>query len=306
MKNVSYLDLPNCRYLSNGTAELVVTAGVGPRILRYAFNGRENILGEVPEVSQRTALGVWKPWGGHRLWAAPESMPASYSIDDAPVQCESVGEREIHLRQDASEKTAHLEKNISVALDAEGTGATLHHKITNRNPWEIQIAPWALTIMNSGGAVILPQEPYRSHDEYLLPARPMVLWYFTDLSDRRFTIGGKYFCLQCDPALAAPQKIGIANKQGWAAYWNAHTLFVKQFTFDEKRNYPDYGCNNEAYTEGSFIELESLGPMQHVAPGESVEHQERWNLFQTAQSCDTAESSLDSVFSLIISGLKTI
>ena len=33
--------------LSNGTVELVLVTGIGPRIVRYAFVGGENALGEV-------------------------------------------------------------------------------------------------------------------------------------------------------------------------------------------------------------------------------------------------------------------
>ncbi len=44
--------------------------------------------------------------------------------------------------------------------------------------------------------------------------------------------------------------------------------------------YPDFGCNCETYTAGTFIELESLGPLEVVAPGESVQHLERWSLFE--------------------------
>ena len=72
MEKITYLDLPNCYRLSNGTAELVFTTDVGPRVIRYAFVGGENVLGECPAESVVTELGEWKPWGGHRLWAAPE------------------------------------------------------------------------------------------------------------------------------------------------------------------------------------------------------------------------------------------
>ena len=55
--------------LSNGTVEVVITTGIGPRVIRYGFVGGENALGEIPGTPPtKTALGEWKPWGGHRLW----------------------------------------------------------------------------------------------------------------------------------------------------------------------------------------------------------------------------------------------
>lgn len=62
--------------------------------------------------------------------------------------------------------------------------------------------------MRYGGVTILPQEPFRSHDEYLLPARPMTLWHYTDLSDPRGSFGKRFIRLRTDDTMEIPQKIG--------------------------------------------------------------------------------------------------
>jgi hypothetical protein len=74
-KKITYSGLPNCLRLSNGEVEIIVTTDVGPRILHYSFAGGENVLGLHPEAKLETALGEFKPYGGHRLWIAPENMP---------------------------------------------------------------------------------------------------------------------------------------------------------------------------------------------------------------------------------------
>ena len=68
VEKVAYLGMPNCFKLSNGAVEVVVTTDVGPRIIRYSFPGEENILAEMPDTIVKTALGDWKPVGGHRLY----------------------------------------------------------------------------------------------------------------------------------------------------------------------------------------------------------------------------------------------
>ncbi len=137
----------------------------------------------------------------------------------------------------------HIQKEMIVKLDPSGTGVTITHKITNKNVWPIELAPWGLTIMRGGGVTIVPQEPFKSHMEELLPARPMVLWGYTDLSDPRWTFGKKYVRLRTDENLAHPQKIGVANKREWAGYLRENTLFIKRFPYIEGAKYPDYGCN---------------------------------------------------------------
>ena len=277
-----------CCKLCNGAVELLVTTSVGPRIIRYGFPGQDNILGECPDAVVSTELGDWKPYGGHRLWHAPESIPRSYVPDDGPVEARCEG-RTLHLTQPVEAPTGILKETI-VRLDDEGTEVTVLHKLTNRNLWAVQLAPWALTIMNGGGTTIIPQEPYISHDDYLLPARPIVLWHYSDLSDPRFQIGTTFIRLSTDESVEEPQKIGVANKQGWAAYFRSGTLFVKQFDFIDGFLYPDEGCNCEAYTAGSFMELETVGPMHELEPGETATHEETWHLFSGIDIGDDEES----------------
>ena len=265
-----------CVRLANGEVEVLVATAIGPRIVRYGFIGGDNLLGWVPDDAVKTDLGTWKPWGGHRLWTAPEHMPRSYSPDNDPVDVQVAG-RTVTLTQQVEPKTG-IEKVLTVTLAETGTGVVLGHRLVNRNLWDIEVSPWALTIMNTGGTVIVPQEPYASHDDALLPVRAMTLWAYTDLSDPRWQFGPKFVRLRTDASRAGSQKVGIANRQGWAAYHRNDLLFVKRYDWDDAARYPDFGVNTEAYTAGAFIELETLGPLVTLAPGGSASHEERWSL----------------------------
>ena len=191
VEKVACLGLANCQRLSNGTVEVVVTTDVGPRIARYALAGGENILGETGDAVTKTTLGDWKPWGGHRLWHAPEGNPRSYAPDNAPLRFDVVGAGTVRLTQPVEAGTG-IQKTMTVKLEPTGTGVTVTHALANGNLWDVELAPWALTIMRGGGTVIVPQEPYGAHAENLLPVRPLVLWAYSDLSDPRFAIGPKW------------------------------------------------------------------------------------------------------------------
>jgi hypothetical protein len=283
-------DRPDCDRLSNGTVEVVVPTAFGPRIARYGFVGQENVLGEAPGGSV-TDLGEWKPRGGHRLWHAPEGMPRSYSPDNARVEREVSGGT-IRLRQ-AVEPKVGIQKEIAVTLDPSGTHVTVRHILSNRTLWPVELAAWAMSIMNGGGTVILPQEPYVDQPHNLLPVRPLVMWSYTDLSDPRFAIGPKYIRVRVMPDRTEPQKIGIGNRQGWAAYHRGRTLFVKRFPYDDAARYADFGSNCETYVKGSFVELESLGPLLRLEPGASTEYVEHWYLFPDVEIGGT-EATLDA------------
>jgi hypothetical protein len=292
VEKVAYFGQPNCYRLSNGTAEVIVTTDIGPRVIRYGFVGKPNVFAEMPDDAVQTDWGAWKPYGGHRFWHAPEVMPRSYSPDNDPVQFAVEGANGVRLTQPVEPKTG-MQKELTVTLDPAGTGVTVTHRLTNRGVWAVEAAPWALTIVAGGGTTIIPQESYKSHDDYVLPARPMVLWHYTDLTDARWAIGKKYIRLRTEPTLNFAQKVGVANKQGWMAYLNRGTLFVKRFSYVAGARYPDDGCNCETFTKGAFMEVETVGPLALLEAGASTVHVERWYLFSGIDAGAT-EASLDA------------
>ncbi len=131
MKKIEYLNLPNCIRLTNGEVEIIVTTDVGPRIISYNFVGGENILGEHPNAQVETALGEFKPYGGHRLWIAPENMPNSYAPDNAPIEYQFDEAQNSILLLQPLETVTKTQKKITVTLEEQGSGVVINHKITN-------------------------------------------------------------------------------------------------------------------------------------------------------------------------------
>ncbi|MCA1624359.1 MAG: hypothetical protein LC768_16455 [Acidobacteria bacterium] len=279
MERIKYKNLPNCLRLTNDEIEVVVTTDVGPRILRYAFLKGENIFGEHFDAKVETALGEFKPYGGHRLWIAPENMPNSYTPDNARVEYFFDEQKNSIRLIQAIEPVTKTQKEITVALDEKGSGVSINHKITNCGLESTEVAAWALTIMRGGGEALIPNEPFAPYGaETLLPVRNLTVWSYTDLSDSRWLLGKDFIRLKVAAEKSEPQKIGVLNKQGWAQYRAGNLEFTKRFDFVENAVYPDMNSNTELYTAGDFVEIESLSPLQKIKPDESVEHIERWKL----------------------------
>ena len=278
-EKITYSDLPDCLRLTNGDVEIIATTAVGPRILRYALAGSENILGLHPEAKLETALGEFKPYGGHRLWIAPENMPNSYAPDNSPVEYAfDESNNSIHLTQ-AIEPVTKTQKELIITLEKTGSRVSINHRITNHGTETIRLAPWALTIMRGGGEALIPNEPFAPYSgETLLPVRNLTAWSYTDLSDSRWKFDRNFIHLRTDAEISEPQKIGVLNKQGWAAYKWKNLHFIKRFDYIEDAIYPDMNSNTELYVAGDFIEVESLAPLTKLTPGESIEYAERWEL----------------------------
>lgn len=282
---------PNCWRLVAGDVELIATTDVGPRIARFGFVGGPNLFKEYREQQGLVGGDEWRIYGGHRLWHAPEAKPRTYAPDNGPVASDWDGTR-LKLVQPVEQSTG-IEKQIEISLAPDGVGFRVLHRLINRGLWDVELAAWSPTVMAPGGRMIALQEPYRAHSDWLLPARPLVLWHYTDMSDPRWVWGRRYLQLRQDPARATPQKAGWLNRRGWLAYALNGCLFVKRHTAIEGATYPDYGCNAETFTNADMLEVETVGPLTRLtAEGGAVEHEERWSLHR-ADLGDFSESALD-------------
>ncbi|MNP67248.1 hypothetical protein D3C76_1630540 [compost metagenome] len=58
---------------------------------------------------------------------------------------------------------------------------------------------------------------------------------------------------------------------------------MKYYTHLPEAQYPDYGVSFEAYVNDHFLELESLGALVQLAPGQTTVHSETWNLFRNVE-----------------------
>jgi hypothetical protein len=255
----------------------MVTTDVGPRILRFGFVGGENEFVEFPEDLGQTGGTTWRPYGGHRLWHAPEDEVRTYYPDNQPVECVQIG-KGIRLVQQI-EATTGIQKSILIELSECEARVRVDHHLTNRGVWPVTLAPWALSMMAPGGTAIAPLPPRGGHPHNLLPNTSLILWPYTHMSDPRWIWGRAVVMLRQDPERPVPQKVGLQPPQGWAAYANAGRLFVKFFSPVPGETYPDAGSSLEFFTNELFTEVETLGPQVTLQPGENVSHTETWFLF---------------------------
>lgn len=287
LERVNYEGWRGSIRLANGAVELVATTVVGPRIMHLSAAGGRNLFRVEESLKGTIAAGdKWVNYGGHRLWHAPEIFPRTYAPDNEAVQASTEGEKVV-LKQ-ATEPSTGIQKTMSVTVAGGSLPAALvEHRLTNRNVWPVSLAPWALSVVAPGGRVILPQARFQGHGEgnNFLPARPIVMWPFTDMTDSRWTWGARYIQLRTDASIDRAQKAGAYSDDGWGAYVSADGDLFVIFVEPDPRGpaaFTDMGCNFEAFTKADFQEMETLGPVASLQPGEDAVHVERWVVFPKA------------------------
>ena len=273
---VSFGGWPNNVRIANDHAELIITLDVGPRVISYRTAGGENVFKTFDAQLGGIGEREWKSRGGHRFWLAPEHPVLSYLPDNAPVQHRVISEHEVEV-ENAPVDQLPIRKVMGVTLDPASTRVAVTHRAENHGDHPISVATWGLSVMRPGGIEIIPQPPLGEHPRDLLPNRTMILWPFTDMSDPRWRWGRRFITLR--QADAGPTKAGLALRQRWVAYHRDALLFLNTIEFDERATYADLGCNFETFTNEEMLEVEALGPLVDLAPGESASHAEQWQIF---------------------------
>jgi hypothetical protein len=268
----------NKRILENGLLQLnYLTDSL--RITGLIPAGKTNILadlGNFPPIP--TAYGEFYFQGGHRLWHSPEAMPRTYMPDSGELKVTDLPGGV--MLEAETEPATGIRKRIDIRLATSMPTATLTHTLINDGLWPVELAPWAITQFRLGGTVIMPMPIGNVDPHGLLPNRQLSLWPYARLNDPRLKLDDRFVLFKAD-ALLPPFKMGYFNSNGWIAYWLDHVLFRKTVEVRRELAHPDWNCNIEMYCNDHFVELESLGHLGVIKPGDSVVHLETWEVFDS-------------------------
>ncbi len=295
VEKTEYKGWHNCYRVTNGEVELIVTGDVGPRIIRFGFVGGQNVFKEYAEQMGKSGEEKFQLRGGDRVWKAPEDPIATWAPDNVPVEITPTSTGLV--ARAPVEPLTGLQKEIEISIAPNGTEVTVAHRITNKSLFTLEFAPWVLTMMAPGGTEVTGFPPRGRHPINLEATNPLVMWAYTNLADKRLTFTKKYLILRQDLNNPEAQKLGLFNRDTWAAYLINGEAFVKRATADPSKTYTDFGCSFETFTNNEFLEIETLGPITKVAPGKTVEQVEHWSLHRNVKLGALTDDDIDAVIS---------
>lgn len=286
MEVVEYRGWKNNLKLSNGDVELIATLDVGPRVICYRLPGGFNVMKNYADQMGGTGEAEWQIRGGHRFWLAPEDLTRTYFPDNRTVKWEQTGPHAVKLVPPPEEGYG-VQKEMHLELGPKGTRVNVRLRVTNVGKAPTDLAPWGPTVMAPGGVEIIPLPPKSPHPGHpsnakspadYAPNQELVLWPYFDFADTRWSFGKKYAFLRQD-VNKGPTKIGLAHRMGWVGYLNSGVLFVKRFDYREGATYPDLGTRYQTFSNEDMLEMETVGELVTLKPGESAELVESWELF---------------------------
>lgn len=289
---------PNTYRLSNGLVELRVVTDVGPRIISFRNLDGTNVL-----YSRERELGGqgepdWVFRGGWRLWVAPEVQETTYVPDNAPCTVAVIDGALVVTGP--PQPAAGIQKQIEIRPYQVDPAVRITSRIKNISDRPLTYAAWSLSAMRPGGEAVLPFDvgPPNAYDA----VRRLIFWSYAEVGDPRYSLGDALVRIDQSKVQPPPpnqsgrrddeSKIGVDSGQGWAGYVLDRTLLLKRFPHDADGTYPDGGSTIEVYSSIEFLELENLGPVTTIAPGEEIVMPEDWWLFTGVEIPEGEEEAL--------------
>jgi hypothetical protein len=290
--------------LTTAQAEVIVPVDIGPRVMSCGLRGGPNLFCVVEAEAGKRGEKDWHIRGGHRLWHAPEHPVRTYETDNAPVEVTKLKSGKGFTVKPAVEPRTGIQKSLTIE-EAGKSGFKVTHVLENTGLWEIELSPWAVTVMAHDSYTTIPFNKKVPHGEALLPDYVLVPWTYTDFTDKIWQFRREYLGIDATQAFAK-QKLGITHFPGWVANWQPGGTFVKYWELTPGAVYPDFGSVFETFACDFMTELESLGPLVKLAPGQSVTHVEHWGLFADLPKPDNDKAFAKQFRPAIEKWIKTL
>lgn len=311
---IDYQGWKDCYELSNPLVRMVVVPQIGGRVMEYSIRG-QNVMWRNPVelgvVKPQDIGKVWHNYGGHKAWNAPQAGWRAPDYDNfydyAPAKVEEIAPGEGDERMAGIRLTlqpvAHQGFQLvrEIYLSANTSRVRLIETMRNVSDREIEWSIWSVTQADIPCWIafplhVTPRDPQGwrrllREEEY---PDPHQVTRVGDVGVVRYT--------------GAIDKLGTGSPEGWLVYLRDQLAYVKKWSVRTAGvTYPDDGCNAQIFTAdkamGGYVEVEALGPITRLKPGESTTLVEDWFLTLLNQKAEDPEDVVERLTLLRKRGL---
>lgn len=257
------------------------------RIMHFGLSGGENLLWVNAAIRGHPARdsGRWQNFGGAKLWVAPQcrwgqrwgGWPPHHAHDAAPC-LPSVRAGALHM-EGAVDPGTGVSLDRTLALLSDNSVLHLAYTMTNRSPRTVSWGIWSVVQLRAGGRGVMPlqkgshfwstyraargpgSKAARTVQDALPPERG---WrrFSNHVLFRSRKSGGKVFSM---------------DEAGWLACEVDGVLFLMLYPVSAAAPVPAGEAHSEVSMGAGFVELEHVGPLKTLAPGEATVLDEYWH-----------------------------
>jgi len=272
-------------HLAHGEAKAVLSFEAGGRPLEYSFRGM-NALWLDPAEKQPPA-GKPRSISAGRFDIGPELItPAHPALWSGAWTAEITGPRQARLTSQKDSATGiQLVRNFSltdVSSSRDGKQAALlrcEQIMTNTGKELREVCHWGRSFSPGGGICLIPLGGRsRFPGQYAMYEDSAIINVRN--TDDKIRVRDGFLEILSPPR---KPKLGFDSTAGWLAYLMPDdTLFVKRYAVDPNRVYGEAAGLTLSvwYPPGERIELEPIGPLERLQPGQSASFTEEWWLLK--------------------------
>jgi|GEM_PF-3049537 len=294
VKQIDYNGWAGCYEISNPEVRLVVVPQIGGRIMEYSIDGENAIWQNEAEFGKTSGPDIgrtWRNYGGHKAWNAPESRwratDRDYYYDSQPAQVEVLPDG--HGVRVTTAPIEHLGYKFvrDVVLSDYTSRVRVTERMVNISNRDITWSVWGVTQVKTPCWIAFPLKENSNFDDG---------WNVICPLGKKLTQierVGNLGILKYDDVT---ENWETDAKAGWMAYIRGQLAFTKHWaTRLVDVTYPDGGCDAAFYTcntnyLGGYAEMEVMGPIVTLKPGEETALVEDWFLTRLNQSAkDSAD-----------------
>jgi hypothetical protein len=268
------LDWPTRHVLSNDCVRLTLLPCVAGRIIAYERPGEESLFWVNPDEQGRLCPitpGVWHNYGGHKVWNAPQGAwgwPPDPYLDVGGASLEAPDSLTALTVGTPSFK-AGIVLSSRVQLDGTGSHVRVEQSMTGVGEREVEWSIWGVTQVKPPDWVVFPVNPRSRFEGGTRSANGK------DLSLEEWTVTNGWVWIH---TLGDCGKLGSDSTAGWIAAVRGGQVFLRRFATWPDRRYPHDGDTVEVFTCPAYTEVEVVGPMTRLAPGQRTTFAEDWYL----------------------------
>ncbi len=270
----------DCIELFNETTRVVLEPNLGGRVLVYALNGK-NVLW-INQENEGKPYVEGEPYGypgaGRFDYGPEQTGPKSSDLFFGPWKAEITGAREAAMYSEMDPVSGvTLERRFK--LEKEGSHLTCTQIIKNTGEGIARHYHWSRTFVKGGGISLTPLNPHSKYPEGYLHYGPGRAMNFEPGEEPNIRKREGILEIIGPPSR---RKFVMDCEEGWLGYITLdNQLFIKKFKIFPDRPYWDMAAPTVSiwYNSDTMCEIEPMGPLEILEPGEAAAFTEHWFLY---------------------------